>query len=137
MNTMAASTTPEIDRLPRLARRYQAHKPDAGRKESNDVLLSAARPQSKPNCSHGSKPSRSSNVRVNQKMVAMSRAARLVSQMARVHQNITLGSKAHAQADPTTTFSEKIRRAIRKIGMHVSAENRLFTVSSTKAAAVE
>ena len=57
--------------------------------------------------------------------------------MARVHQNITLGSKAHAQADPTTTFSEKIRRAIRKIGMHVSAENRLFTLSSTKAAAVE
>ena len=70
-------------------------------------------------------------------MVAMSRAARLVSQIARVHQNITLGSKAHAQPEPTPTFSEKIRRAIRKIGMHVSAEKRLFTLSSTKADAVE
>ena len=67
----------------------------------------------------------------------MSRAARLVSQMARVHQNITLGSKAHAQAAPTATLSENIRRAIRKIGMQVSAEKRLFTLSSTKADAVE
>ena len=70
-------------------------------------------------------------------MVAMSRAARLVSQMARVHQNITLGSKAHPHAEPTATFSEKIRCAIRKTGMHVNAENRLFTLSSTKADAVE
>ena len=70
-------------------------------------------------------------------MVVINSAARLVSQIARVHQKITLGNSAHAHADPTATFSEKIRRAIRKIGMQVRAENTLLIASSTKADALE
>jgi hypothetical protein len=54
-----------------------------------------------------------------------------------VHQYITLGSSAHAHADPTATFTEKIRRAMRKIGIHVSAENTLFIVNSTNADILE
>ena len=50
---------------------------------------------------------------------------------------MTLGSKAQAQADPTATFSEKILRAIRKIGTQVSAEKTLLIVSSTNADAFE
>jgi hypothetical protein len=50
---------------------------------------------------------------------------------------MTLGSKAQAQADPTATFSEKMRRAIRKIGIQASAENRLLSVNSVNADALE
>ena len=38
---------------------------------------------------------------------------------------------------PLRLFSEKILRAIRKIGMHVSAEKMLFSVSSTNAEVLE
>jgi hypothetical protein len=47
------------------------------------------------------------------------------------------GSNAHAQADPTATFSENMRRAIQKIGTHVNAEHTLLSVSITKAEAFE
>ncbi len=47
------------------------------------------------------------------------------------------GSRAHAHAEPTATFPEKIRRAIRKIGMQVSAEKTLLSDSSTNADALE
>src|ERR1700686_1309293 len=135
--TIEASTTPENDRLPPFARRYQIHNPAAGRKESREVPFRAIRPQSTPNSSQGSQPSRSSRVRASQITVASSRADRLVSQTARVHQNITLGSSAHAHADITATFSENIRFAMRKIGIHVSAEKTLLSTSSTKAEAFE
>jgi len=48
---------------------------------------------------------------------------------------MTLGSSAHAHADPTATFWEKMRRAMRKMGMQVKAEKALFNVSSTNAEA--
>src|SRR5450631_107078 len=132
-----ASTTPANDRLPRRARRYQAHSPAAGRNDSREVLLNAVMPHSIPNCSHGIQPSRSSRVRASQKIVVSSSAARLVSQIARVHQKMMLGSRAHAHAEPTATFSENIRRAMRKIGRQVSAEKTLFSISSTNADALE
>src|ERR1700746_2618395 len=87
--------------------------------------------------SQGTQPLRSSMVRASHITPASSRADRLVSQTARVHQNITLGSSAHAHADMTATFSENIRFAIRKMGMHVSAEKTLLITSSTKAEAFE
>src|SRR5580692_6297080 len=132
-----ASTTPANDRLPSFARRYQTHNPAAGRNESREVPFRAMSPQSNPNSSQGSQPSRSSSVRASHRTVVSSRAERLVSQTARVHQNITLGSSAHAHADMTATFSVNIRFAIRKIGMHVSAEKTLLSTSSTKAEAFE
>src|SRR5579872_2283599 len=133
----AASTTPAIDRLPHFARRYHVHNPAAGRNDSREVLLRAVMPQSSPNLIHGSQPSRSSMVSASQKIVVRSSAARLVSHTARAHQNMTFGSKAHAQAEPTATFSENIRCAIRKIGMQVSAEKMLLIVSSTNAESFE
>src|SRR5580658_10061811 len=136
-NTIEASTTPPKDFLPRRVRRYQAHNPAAGRNDNKEVLLSAMMPQSNPNSNHGSQPSRSSIVSASQIIVVSSSAARLVSQIARVHQNMTLGSRAHAHAEPTATFSEKIRRAIRKIGKQVSAEKTLFSVRRTNADALE
>src|ERR1700739_1894785 len=135
--TPDASTTPAKDRLPRCARRYHAHNPAAGRNDSREVLLSAARPQSSPNSTHGSQPSRSSRVSASQKMVVRSSVDKLVSQTQRVDQNMTFGSSVQAHAEPTATFSEKIRRAIKKMGMQVNAEKRLFNVSSTKADAFE
>src|SRR6476661_2284037 len=135
--TTDASSTPAKDRLPLFARRYQAQSPAAGRKESREVPFRAMSPQSNPNSSQGSQPSRSSRVRASQKTVASSRADRLVSHTARVHQNITLGRSAHAHAAPMATFSENIRFAIRKIGTHVRAEKTLFTTSSTNAEAFE
>src|ERR1700758_606392 len=135
--TTDASTTPAKDRLPFLVRRYQAQSPAAGRNDSREVPFRAIRPQSNPNSSHGSQPSRSSSVSASQKTVASSRAERLVSQTARVHQNITLGSSAHAHADPTATFSENIRFAIRKMGTHVRAEKTLLRTSSRNAEAFE
>src|SRR5215469_7611902 len=135
-NTIDASTTPAKDLLPTFARRYQAQSPAAGRNDNREVPFSAMTPHNAPNSSQGSQPSRPSNVSASQKTVVRSRAERLVSQTARVHQNITLGSSAHAHAAPTATVSENIRLAIRKIGMHVKAEKRLLSVSSTKAEAL-
>src|SRR5713226_6640401 len=117
--------TPTSDGLPFFQRRYQAHKPDAGRNESREVLVSAATPQSRPNAIHGFAPSISSSCRVNQKMTARSSAARLVSQTQRVHQYITDGSSAHDQALQTATFSLKHFRPIRKMGTQVRAETKL------------
>ncbi len=94
-------------------------------------------PQSNPNSNQGRRPSRSSRVRASQISVANRSADRLVSHTERVHQNMTLGNKAQAQADPTATFSENMRRATRKIGTQVSAEKKLFSVSRTNAAALE
>src|SRR5246127_1765283 len=135
--TTDASSTPAKDRLPAFARRYHAHSPAAGRNASSDVPFSATIPHSSPNSNQGSKPSRSSMVSVSQKRIARSSAERLVSHTARVHQNIMLGSKAQAHADPTATFSENMRRAIRKIGTHVSAEHTLLKVRITNAEAFE
>src|SRR4051794_29011836 len=135
--THDASTTPANDRFPILERRYQAHNPAAGRNASREVPFRAMTPQSTPNTTHGPQPSRSSIVSASQKTVVSSRADRLVSHTARVHQNITLGSNAHAHADPTATFSENMRFAIRKIGMQVTAENTLFSTNSTNAEAFE
>ena len=133
----AESTTPVSDRFPIFARRYQAHNPAAGKNDKREVLVSAMIPHSRPNSSQGHDPSRSSSVNVNQTTVANSSADKLVSQIHRVHQNMTFGSSAHAHADPTATLSEKIRRAILKIGTQVSAEHALLNVSSTKADALE
>ncbi len=47
--TTDASTTPANDRLPRRARRYHTHNPEAGRNESREVLLNAVTPHSNPN----------------------------------------------------------------------------------------
>src|SRR5258708_18256370 len=136
-NKTEASTTPANDGLPRLARRYQAHNPEAGRNASSTVLLRAVIPQSTPNSSQGLRPSRSSRASVSQKIVAINRADRLVSHTQRVHQYITCGSSVQVQAAPMATFSEKIQRAVRKIGMHVSAEKRLLRLSNTNADAGE
>src|SRR5579871_332321 len=130
-----ARTTPGSELFPRFARRDHAHKPAAGRNDSREVLFSAAIPQSAPNSSHGIQPSRSSRVSVSQKITASSSAERLVSQISRVHQNITFGSKAQAHAEPIATFLEKLRRAIWKMGMQVSAEQAELKVSSTNAEA--
>src|SRR3954451_8119026 len=132
-----ASTTPPNDRFLTLERRYQAHNPAAGRNASREVPFHAISPHSPPNASQGPQPSRSSIVSATQKTVVSSKADKLVSHPARVHQNITFGSSAHAHAEPTATFSENMRFAIRKTGMQVRAENTLFSTSSTNAEAFE
>src|SRR5215831_15531998 len=101
-----ASATPANEFFPRFARPYHAHKPAAGRNESREVPFSAMSPHNTPNSTQARQPARSSNVSASQNAVASSKAERLVSHTARVHQNITLGSSAHAQEDPTATFSE-------------------------------
>src|SRR5579871_2131208 len=136
-NTSEASAIPANDGLPRLARRYQAHNPAAGKNASREVLFSAATPHGKPKPNQGSHPLPSSSVSAIQKIIASSRADKLVSQTHRVHQNITFGKSAQAHAEPTATFSENIRRAIRKIGTQVSAEKTLLSASSTHADALE
>src|SRR5258708_13432683 len=78
--TTDAKTTPAKDRLPRFARRIQAHNPAAGRKDSREVLLNAVIPHSSPNSTQGSQPSRSSKFSVSQTMDANRNAARLFSQ---------------------------------------------------------
>ena len=135
--TTEASTTPPIDFLPRCARRRQAHSPAAGRNNRSAVPFNAVMPQRNPNSNQGSQPSRSSKVRASQTMAASSSADKLVSQTQRVHQNITFGSNAQAHAEPTATLSEKMRLAIRKIGMQVRAEKRLLIASRTNADARE
>src|SRR3954469_25313576 len=47
--TADARTIPPTERLCALARRYQVHRPAAGKNDSNDVLLRAVTPQSDPN----------------------------------------------------------------------------------------
>src|ERR1700690_313774 len=130
-----ASATPASDDLPLFDDRYQAHNPDAGRNESREVLVNAATPQSIPNAIHGITPARSSISIVSQKITASSSAARLVSHTARVHQNMAKGSSAHIQEVQTATFSLKHRLAMRKIGMQVSAEQRLLKVRRISAEA--
>ena len=98
--------------------------PDAGRNASSTVLFSAAMPHSRPNSSQGIMPSRSSMVSASQKITASNNADRLVSHTQRVHHDIDIGQKSPSPGGPTATFSEKIRRAIRKIGMQVSAEEK-------------
>src|SRR5438270_10362261 len=128
---------PANERLPRFQRRYQIHRPDAGRNERRDELVSAATPQSRPNPTQGIRPSSSSNFKASQKIAASSSAARLVSQTQRTLQYITVGSKAHAHALNTATFSLKHFRATKKIGMQVSAEKRLLIASKINADACE
>src|SRR5579864_1559755 len=127
--TTEARTTPANDGRPRLERRYQAHITEAGRNDKSTVLFNATMPHRSPNSSHGTRPSRSSSVSAIHKMVVSSNADKLVSHTQRVHQKITLGSRAQAQAEPTATFSEKTRRAIKNIGIQVSAEKRLLILS--------
>src|ERR1700674_5715357 len=130
-----ARITPPNERLPSLARWYQTHNPETGRKDSRAVLVSAAMPHSKPNCSHDFVPSVSSISSVSQKIIASSSAARLVSHTQRVHQKMTEGSRAQVQAVHTATFSSKHLFAIRKIGMQVSAEKILLRLRRTQAEA--
>src|SRR5947209_18070325 len=117
--TTDAETTHARDFLLTFGRRYHVHNPAAGRNASRDVPFRAMTPQSRPKPNHGRQPSSSSIARQSQIASASSSAERLVSHIARVHQNMTLGSSAHAHADHRATFSENMRRAMRKIGMHV------------------
>src|SRR5689334_23101578 len=129
MKIHEASTTPASERFPARHRRCQIHNPDTGRNASREVLVSAEMPQSRPKAAHGRQPPRSSMSSVSQKISASKNAARLVSQTQRVHQYITDGSRAHSHPLQTATFSSKTFRAIRKMGMQVSAENRLLIES--------
>src|ERR1700680_3189762 len=130
-----ASATPVNDGFPAFHRRYQAHNPDAGKNEISEVLVSAATPHSKPNPIHGVRRLSSSSSRVNQKITASNKAARLVSHTQRVDQYITIGNNAQPHAPHIATFPLKHFRAIRKIGMHVSAEKTLLIVSKINAEA--
>src|ERR1700745_3303739 len=105
-----ANAIPPTDRLPLFGPRYQTHNPEAGKNASMDVFVSAAIPHRRPNSSQGRRPSRSSNATVSQKMIASSRAARLVSQTQRVAN--PEGSSAQNHDAHTATFSLKQRRAI-------------------------
>ena len=84
-----ASTIPPKEDLPRLLRWYHAHKPDTGKNESREGLVSAATPQSSPKKSQGLRPFVVSKLRVRRKISAMSKADRLVSHTQRVHQYMT------------------------------------------------
>src|SRR5882724_1158452 len=117
-NMIEATAIPPTDRLPLFARRYHAHNPEAGKKASMEGFVSAAIPHSRPNSSQGRRPSRSFSSSVSQKIIASSNAARLVSQNHDAH---------------TATFSLKQRRAIKKMGMQVSAEKILFNISRASA----
>src|SRR5207248_981245 len=128
-----ASVAPATAGTPRFLCLYTAHNPEAGRNASREVLVSPATPQSTPKPIHGTIPSSSSILSVSQKLKASRSAARLVSQTHRVHQYITDGSNAQAQAVQTATFSLKHFRAIRKVGMHVSAEKILLMESRMNA----
>src|SRR6184192_759373 len=114
-----ANAIPPTDRLPLFARRYHAHNPEAGKKASMEGFVSAAPPHRKPNSS------------VSQKIIASSNAARLVSQTQRVAKPD--GSSAQNHDAHTATFSLKQRRAIKKMGMQVSAEKILFNISRASA----
>src|SRR5208283_5961444 len=94
-----ARTTPPSERLPSLARWYQAHKPETGRKDNSAVLVSAAAPHSKPNRSHNLSPSFWPISSVRWKITASNSAARLVSHTQCVHQKLKGGSSAQVQDD--------------------------------------
>src|SRR5438552_2744775 len=126
-----ANAIPPTDRLPLFARRYHAHNPEAGKKASMEGFVSAAPPHRKPNSSQERRPSPPSNSSVSQKIIASSNAARLVSQTQRVAKPD--GSSAQNHDAHTATFSLKHRRAIKKMGMQVSAEKILFNISSASA----
>ena len=111
--------------------RYQTHNPDAGKKLNREVLTNAAIPHSSPQQAQTVNRSLSSRVSVSQKIRANSNAARLVSQTQRVHQKITGGRTAHAQALHFAMRLSKHRRAIKKIGKQVSAENKLLMHNMT------
>src|SRR3954462_15462200 len=132
-NISADRTTPGSEDLLPFHRRYHAHSPEAGRNDSREVLVSAAMPHSSPNSIQGTSPSLSSKSSVTQKMIAKSKAAKLVSHTQRVHQYMTGGISAHRQEVQTASLSVKHRFAIRKIGIHVRAEQKLFMVSRTRA----
>src|SRR5438105_13946435 len=122
-NMIEATAIPPTDRLPLFARRYHAHNPEAGKKASMEGFVSAAIPHSRPNSSQGRRPSRSFSSSVSQKMIASSNAARLLSHTQRVatpHRSSAQNHDAHA-----ATLSSKQRRAIKKMGMQVSAEKIL------------
>src|SRR5579871_2671790 len=129
--------TPTNERFLAFARRYQAHNPAAGKNDKREALFSVRIPHSSPNSTHGQRPSRSSIVKASHRITDSKRADSVVSHIQRVDQNITFGNRAHAQAEPTATFSEKVLRAILKIGTHVKAENALFSVSRTNAEVLE
>src|SRR5215470_8714267 len=79
--TTDAAATPRSVLLPARQLRSHAYIPENGRNESSDGLFRAAMPQSAPNFNHGVTLSRSSSNEIaTQKIVAMSRADRLVSQ---------------------------------------------------------
>src|SRR5436305_10975558 len=122
------------DDFPPLARRIHAHNPEAGKKESREVLVRAATPHSSPNAIHGRVPSSSSSSSVSQKMTASSSAARLVSQTQRTAQYITGGSSTHAHALHTATLSLKHFLAMAKIATQVNAEKMLLIQSRISAA---
>src|SRR5206468_11897731 len=130
-NMIEATAIPPTDRLPLFARRYHAHNPEAGKKASMEGFVSAAIPHSRPNSTQGRRPSRSSNSSVSQKIIASSRAARLVSQTQRVAN--PEGNSAQNHDAQTATVSLKHRRAIKKMGMQVSAEKMLLTINRTSA----
>src|SRR5579862_1251273 len=132
-NIRADNATPISEDLPHFQRRYHTHSPEAGRKASREVLARAAIPQSMPKRTHGNSPSFCSRSSVSQKRIASSNAARLVSHTQRVHQYITGGITAQSQPVQTASFSSKHLLAIRKMGMQVSAENRLLMVRSANA----
>src|SRR5689334_1655141 len=100
----AARATPRIHGLFSLCLRQAAQNPEAGRKDTIELLVSAAIPQRTPKAIHGWGPLISSSCKVSQKISAKRRAARLVSHTQRAHQYMTVGRSAHAQADQIATL---------------------------------
>src|SRR5262249_48627947 len=125
--------TPGSEAKPFCCRRYHAQSPEAGRNPSREVLVNAAIPHNIPYTIHGFAPLTSSSLRVSQKRIASSNAARLVSHTQRVHQYMTDGNSAQSQAVHTAIFSSKHFLAIKKIGTQVRAENKLLILSKISA----
>src|SRR5204863_4391824 len=111
----------------------QIHNPEAGRKASNDGLVSAVMLQITANASQGFRPSLSFITSDNQNSTAISRAARLVSHTQRVDQYIIEGRSAQVHALHTATRSLKHRFAVKKMGMQVSAEKMQLMVNKINA----
>src|SRR6266566_2086564 len=130
-NMIEAAARPTTDRLPSFDRRYNTQSPEASKNANMEGFVRAAIPHSRPNSIQGRMPSRSSSWSVSQKMIASSNAARLVSQTHRVAKPD--GSSAQNHDAHTATFSLKQRRAIKKMGMQVSAEKILFNISRASA----
>src|SRR5438876_1959047 len=119
-NMIEATATPPIDRLPRFARRYHTHNPEAGKNDNIEVLVSAAIPHSSPNSNQGRIQSCSSSSSVSQKMIASSNAARLVSHTQRVAKQDS--SSAQNQDAQAATFALKQRSPHKEVGIAVSAD---------------